>query len=163
VTSPIRTALRARSPLQSAVCEGLGALEKPHKQLIEAAVRTTFVDSLEIDEGLRKGNDTANRWDYLLGHGESSVIVAFEPHSAATGDATTVIAKKKAAQIQLREHLKPGARVAAWMWVASGRVDFVPHDRVLRRLDQEGITFVGGMLKAKHLVNVGASPKSRRW
>lgn len=127
--SPIQAALKTSSPLREHVQQGLGALERPHKQLVDEKIRQDFADSLEVDEALRAGNDQANRWDYLLGHDESSLVVAFEPHSAYTGEVSTVIAKKNAAREQLRRHLKPGSRIAAWFWVASGRVDFAPHDK----------------------------------
>ena len=151
MTTPIKRALKPSSPLSRAVCDGLGAVQSTHKQLIDIQIRTQFADSLEIDEGLREGNEQENRWDYLLGHESSSLVVGFEPHSASTGEVSTVIAKKNAAREQLRNHIKAGSSVAAWFWVASGRVDFAPHDKVMRRLEQEGITFVGGVLRAKEL------------
>jgi hypothetical protein len=154
--------MKTTSRLRDAVCEGLGALERSHKQLIDAPIRQAFADSLEIDEGLKEGNEEASRWDYLLGHEESSLIVGVEPHSAYTGEVSVVIAKKNAAREQLRSHLKSSSSVAAWFWVASGRVDFAPHDKVIRRLEQEGIAFVGGMLRAKDLLKVQPSKSGRR-
>jgi hypothetical protein len=158
VTTPIRGALSPSSSLQEVVRDGLGALDKSHKQLIDEKLRPSFADSLEIDESLRKGADQENRWDYLLGHDESSLVVGLEPHSAYTGEVSTVIAKKSSARKQLRSHLKTGSRIAGWFWVASGKVDFAPHDKVIRRLEQEGITFVGGMLREKDLRRL-VSPK----
>jgi hypothetical protein len=73
-----------------------------------------------------------------------------------------VIAKKNAAKGQLRDHLKPGSAIAAWFWVASGKVDFAPHDKVIRRLEQEGITFVGGTLREKELLGVRGQQISRK-
>lgn len=151
MTTPIRRALLPNSSLRRDVRDGLEAIEKKHRSLLGADIRVCFADSLEIDESLRRGNDQANRWDYLLGHSESEAVVGLEPHSASTSEVSTVIGKKKAALRQLASHLKPGARVVSWFWVASGRVDFVPHERVVRRLDQAGITFVGETLKKKHL------------
>ncbi len=160
MTTPIRSTLRSASTLLAGVRDGLGALEKPHKQLIDEKIRPSFVDSLEIDEGVKEGHEQENRWDYLLGHGETSAVVALEPHSAYTSEVSTVIGKKNSAREQLRAHLKPGSTITAWFWVASGRVDFAPHEKVIRRLDQEGITFVGGMLRAKDLPK--PSPKKPR-
>jgi hypothetical protein len=162
VSTPIKVVLKASSPLHAGVCEGLGALKKSHKKLVDVNVRASFLDSLEIDEGLKRGNEGSHRWDYLLGDGESSLVVGLEPHSAYTGEVSTVIAKKNAAKGQLRDHLKPGGTIAAWFWVASGKVDFAPHDKVIRRLEQEGITFVGGTLRAKELLGVRGQQISRR-
>jgi 6-phosphogluconate dehydrogenase len=39
--------------------------------------------------------------------------------------------------------LNPQARIAAWLWVASGKVHFADTEKVRRRLDQSGIEFVG--------------------
>lgn len=149
--SPIRRILKATSTLHQSVHDGISALAHSHKALIEAEIRGSFADSIDIDEALRKGNDQANRWDYLLGHDASARVVALEPHSAYTSEVSTVISKKKAARKQLDAHLKAGGFITAWFWVASGRVDFVPHEKVVRRLDQEGITFVGALLRQKHL------------
>lgn len=137
------------SALQEKVCDGLGALAKAHKQLIDDSLRPSFADSLEIDESLKQGNEQGNRWDYLLGHEASAVVVGLEPHSAYTREVSAVIAKKNAARQQLKRHLADAGKISAWFWVASGRVDFAPHDKVLRRLEQEGITFVGGKLREK--------------
>jgi hypothetical protein len=148
---PTKSALRADSKLHAEVKKGLGALEKSDKALVDKAIRASFADSLEIDKNLRTGRDQEHRWDYLLGHGDTTLIVGLEPHSAHTKEVSTVVAKKAAAKRQLRDHLKPGTTIAAWFWVASGKVDFVPHEKTILRLDQEGITFVGGMLRAKNL------------
>lgn len=160
MTTPVRLLLLPKSPLAAGVRDGLGALKQADKRLVDEEIRPSFVDSIDIDEGLRAGREQENRWDYLLGHDETLTVVALEPHSAYTNEVSTVVAKKRAARQQLRDHLKPGSKIAAWFWVASGKVDFVPHDKVIRRLDQEGITFVGGMLRAKDLPK--ASPGKGR-
>ncbi len=75
MTTPIRLILLSASTLLADVRDGLGALEKPHKQLVDEKIRPSFVDSLEIDTGLKAGHEQENRWDYLLGHDETSVVV----------------------------------------------------------------------------------------
>jgi hypothetical protein len=50
--------------------------------------------------------------------------------------------------------------VAAWYWVASGKVDFVPHEKMLNHLNENGIEFVGRRLTAKHLALVAKQGKS---
>lgn len=152
MTRPITDALVASSSLRAGVRGGLGALEKSHRRLLQEDVRTAFAESLEIDGNLLKGREQSNRWDYLLGHKTSSHIVGLEPHSAATKEVSAVIRKRDAAIEQLRPHLRAGKKVSEWYWVASGRVDFVPHDKMMRRLEQAGITFVGGALGARHIL-----------
>jgi hypothetical protein len=114
-------------------------------------VREAFDDSLDLDEAMRPGHDQENRWDYLLGHGASREVIGLEPHSARGDQVGTVIGKRKAAMTQLTGHLKTGARVSRWLWVASGRVLFADTERARRRLDQHGIQFVGTRLLQKHL------------
>jgi hypothetical protein len=121
------------------------------RKLVDRSLRSEFADSLEIDENLRRGREQENRWDYLLGHEPSAVLVGLEPHSATTGEVSTVIGKRSAALEQLRGHLKSGRTVTSWFWVASGKVDFVPHEKAVTRLAQNGITFVGSKLTGKHL------------
>lgn len=149
--TPVRAALLETSDLQPLVCNGLGAVESSHRDYFEASIRTQFADSLELDAAMAAAYPTDNRWDYLLGHEPSGCVVAVEPHSAKSGEVSTVIAKREKAQAHLRGHLRPGTKVSEWIWVASGRVDFSPFDRVKRRLDQAGIRFVGGQVKAKDL------------
>jgi hypothetical protein len=75
-----------------------------------------------------------------------------------------VIEKRTASLRHLRGELAPGHRVAAWYWVASGRVDFVPHEKAMHRLSENGIAFVGGRLGARHLAGLAkqaASPAKR--
>jgi len=71
--------------------DGLRALDRAHKKLIDESLRKEFADSLEIDENLRDGRDQENRWDYLLGYGVTNAVVGLEPHSATTGEVSTVI------------------------------------------------------------------------
>ena len=48
-------------------------------------------------------------------------------------------------------HLREGARVTKWLWVASGEVHFANTERTRHRLDQNGIEFVGTRVAARHL------------
>ena len=73
---------------------------------------------------MQPDHEQANRWDYLLGHAPSGNVVAVEPHSAKQDEITTLINKRVAAREQMRGHLRDGARVAKWLWVASGKVHF---------------------------------------
>ena len=93
-----------------------------------------------------------------LGHAPSSSAIGLEPHSAKTDEIDTVIRKRRAALDQLAAHLKPGALVSDWLWVASGDVHFADTERARRRLDQLGIRFVDKRVLAKHLP---ATPKRR--
>jgi len=149
--TPVRAALRPSSALLPRVSDGLDGVNRGHRRLIDTAIRALFSDSLDLDAALRTQRPQDNRWDYLVGHAGSGKVVGLEPHSAATGEVSTVIAKRAAARAQLQDHFRRGAAVAAWFWVASGRVDFVPHDKAMMRLLQAGITFVGGRVLAKHL------------
>jgi hypothetical protein len=151
VTTPIRRGLVASSKLHPSVKDGVQALKKADRALIEEAVRTAFVDSIDIDEAFRSGHDTENRWDYLLGHEESGKIVALEPHTANNKAVSVVIKKREASLRQLRDDLKPGVFVAEWFWVASGKVDFTPLDKQITRLNENGIRFVGKAFLRKWL------------
>jgi len=147
----VRSVLRATSRLVDDVEDGLAAVKKSHRGFIAEEIRESFADSLDLDEATKKGHEREHRWDYLLGHDETAKVVGLEPHSAYTNEVSTVIEKRKNAIDQLEHHLKPGARISDWFWVASGRVDFVPHDKQMMRLAKHGITFVGSKLLARHL------------
>lgn len=161
--TPIRAALTGDSTLKDSVQDGLRAIEASHKDYIDASLRSAFADSLALDDAMKNEHAQDSRWDYLLGYAASPAVVGLEPHSAHSDQVSTVIQKRKAALSQLRSHLKNGQRVAAWFWVASGKVDFQPFDKAKLRLDQEGITFVGKVLLPKHMrdlpTSVTASPK----
>lgn len=100
---------------------------------------------------LRVGRGRENRWDYLLGYAPTSEVVAVEPHSAKEDHISTVIKKRGAAREQLKMHLRDGARIARWLWGASGDVHFTDTERARRWLDQNGIEFVGKKVMAKQL------------
>lgn len=148
--TPVRSALRKDSMLLPLVADGLGALKNAHRDYFDAAIRPTFADSLDLDEAMQFGHEQANRWDYLLGHAPSGNVVAVEPHSAKQDEITTVINKRVAAREQLKGHLRDGARVVKWLWVASGKVHFANTEKARLRLDQNGIEFVT-RVTAKHL------------
>lgn len=149
--TPIRRALRADSSLQPNVKDGLGAVKSAHREYFEVIARASLADSLDIDEGLKKGREQENRWDYLLGHDASKKLIAVEPHSADNSEITTVIKKRGAAIRQLQTHFRSGTNVAKWIWVASGKVRFLQFEKTRILLDQNGIEFVGGKIKLKHL------------
>lgn len=108
--TPIRAALSPDSSLESSVEDGLGAVEKGHKNYIDAALRSDFADSLELDEAMRPGHEKEHRWDYLLGHTSSSEVIGLEPHSAKDDEISTLIEKRKSALRQLQPHMKAGAK-----------------------------------------------------
>ncbi|MGZ8861780.1 MAG: hypothetical protein ACXW5J_16450 [Thermoanaerobaculia bacterium] len=147
----LRCAMRADSALQPLVRDGLAAVEDAHREYFEQNIRTTFEDSLDLDEAMRVGHERENRWDYLLGHAPSSEVVGVEPHSAKQDEISTIISKRAAAKTHLREHLRNGVQVSRWLWVASGNVQFADTEGARLRLDQNGIEFVGRRILAKHL------------
>lgn len=165
--TPVRHALRDDSALKPKVENGLGAVESSHRAYFEDAVRSAFADSLDIDDGLKEGKEHENRWDYLLGHAATCELIAVEPHSAKEDEIGTVIRKRNAAREQLRSHLRDGAKIHKWLWVASGKVHFAKTEKAKVRLDQNGIEFVGTRILAKHLPSMTspsaeAKAKSRR-
>lgn len=161
--TPVRRALQSSSPLLSAVKDGLGAIEAKDRDCFDEAVRSAFADSLNSDEALRPGHDHENRWDYLLGHEASQQVIGVEPHSAKEDQVGKVIQKRARAIEQLRDHFRDGARVANWLWVASGAVHFASTEKTRYRLAQNGIEFVGTKVLPKHLpiVPPAVSPKQR--
>ena len=149
--TPVRRALRKDSALLPLVRDGLGAVDRAHRNYFDSVIRSTFADSLELDEAVQPGHEQEHRWDYLLGHAPSGEIVAVEPHSAKQDEISTLIKKRSAALQQLKGHLRDGARVTKWLWVASGKVQFADTEKMTRRLDQNGIEFVGKKVIFKHL------------
>lgn len=156
--TPIRGALTEASALLPRVKDGLGAVQTTHKDYLSVELRTAFADSIDIDAALKAGHESENRWDYLLGHAPSGLVVAVEPHSARDDEIATVINKRAAARAQLKDHLRPGAKIARWLWVASGKVRFASTEKAGFRLAQHGIEFVGSQVQAKHLPTQAAAP-----
>jgi hypothetical protein len=132
-----------------------------HSGRVALELRASFADSLDLDEATRADHPNDNRWDYLLGHGPSSNVVAVEVHSAETSQVGVVIAKKERSRVHLREHLTPGSSVAAWYWIASNAAALVPFDKVKLRLEQNGIRMVGRSLQAKHLASLQPAQPTR--
>jgi len=149
MTTPIRSLLALASPLIPSVLPGLKALSST--EYIDQSIRVRFSDSLDLDKALQSQFPEDNRWDYLLGLGNPSVVVGLEAHTAHTDQVSVVIAKRAAAIRQLRGHMRKGRRVGLWLWVASGRVDFDPYEKARRRLEENGIMFVGKRVLEKHL------------
>jgi hypothetical protein len=148
---PVAAALRETSALQPQVKPGLGALESRHKECIAQDLRRAFADSQDIDAGLRRGREREHRWDYLLGHRDSSQVIALEPHPVSDGEIKEIIRKKAAAQEQLSDHLKADARIVAWLWVASDSVPLAPTERGTLLLNQAGIRFVGTTVRIRDI------------
>ncbi|MCG8556852.1 MAG: hypothetical protein MJD61_16445 [Proteobacteria bacterium] len=147
----MRQALRSESSLQTDVNDGIGAVRKAYRTHLAKDTRAMFGDSLDLDSALQRAHPGQSRWDYLLGHSPSQQVLGLEPHSAKEDQVSTVIRKRRAAKQQLASHLKNGKRVTRWLWVASGKVQLADTERARRRLDENGIEFVGKQVKEKHL------------
>jgi hypothetical protein len=76
------------------------------------------------------------------------LFAGIEPHTASDHEINVVVAKRRHAIEYLRNHFQQGHRIAKWFWVASGAVGFSRMDRARRRLDQNGIQFVGRVLRS---------------
>ena len=160
--TPVRQALLDTSQLMEHVSDGLAALDRAHRSYIANEIHGTFGDSLNLDEALLETHPNANRWDYLLGHTPSQQVIGVEPHTAKDDEVSTLIAKRAAAKEQLASHLEPGSRVAKWIWVASGKVQFADTEKARRRLDENGIEFIGKQLQARHLPATASTKGKRR-
>ena len=164
MSGPVSRALTG-SYLAGAIRRGIQAIPNDKRKHISESVRADFLDSLDLDEASRTRHPNDARWDYLLGHTPSSQVVAVETHSAETSQISLVIRKRTASLGHLRGQLRAGHHVAAWYWAASGRIDFVPHEKTVLRLSENGIEFVGGGLEARHLAKLSrrstAPPQQR--
>ncbi|MDW8364048.1 MAG: hypothetical protein RMK74_16795 [Myxococcales bacterium] len=149
--TPLRRFLRGESALQNWVRDGMEAVKNGDREYFDQAVREDFEDSLDLDSALQAGHERENRWDYLLGHAPSKEVVAVELHSAKQNEISTVIKKRRGALEQLKVHLREGARISKWLWVAAGRVHFADTEKARRRLDQNGIEFIGKKVMARHM------------
>ncbi len=49
--------------------------------------------------------------------------------------------------------------VADWIWVASGKVDFIPMEKAVARLNENGIRFVGKTLLGKSFARASKAGK----
>lgn len=136
----VSAALGPGSTLLRSVWTGKQALERSHARRVREDTRTA-VDSLDLDEALRETHPRARRWDDLVGVRGVTELVAIEVHTAIDKNAREVVEKKRAAQEQLREHLRPGAHVGRWIWLASGSNGFTRTGRAARMLAQSAIEF----------------------
>jgi len=159
---PVRHALRANSTLLPQVRDGLNAVKESHRNYFDERIRSAFADSLDIDKAFRRDHPEDNRWDYLLGHQASGVIVGVEPHSAKDDEISTIIQKRRAAIEQLRTHLGDNVKIEKWLWVASGKVHFANTEKARVQLDQNGIEFVGTRVTDKHLPPMAKNSRPRR-
>lgn len=149
--TPLRNALKPGSSLLGAVQNGLTALTPDHIGLIERELRPQLTDSLDLDAATRHSHPQENRWDYLVGVGLNKVTVALEAHAAKDNQVSNVIAKRQSILQVLSAHLKPGAKVSRWLWLASGKVQFAKTESARLRLSGHGIEFVGNQLRRDHL------------
>lgn len=140
-------ALVPESTLHDQIVDGIGAIKKADRALIEPSLRKLFGDSIDLDAATAAEFAQAHRWDYLLSMPSKDKLIGLEPHSASDGEVKVVIRKKQNAQDFLRNHLKTKTQVAEWYWVTRGRVAFSRMDPAVRALNQHGIRFAGRSLR----------------
>jgi len=90
VSGPVFRALEGSS-LALAIRDGIQAVPAAKHKHIGESLRREFQDSLDLDEATRTSNPNDPRWDYLLGHGSLSHVIALETHSANTSNVGEVI------------------------------------------------------------------------
>lgn len=143
----VKSSLLPESSLHPHVKNGLGALKAKDLQLILAAARNQVNDSLDLDSATVELFPNNHRWDYILSAAPTRELVGLEPHPASDGEVQEVIQKKLRASAYLRDHLAARSKVAKWLWVTRGRVGFSQMERARRILDQNGIEFVGRVVR----------------
>lgn len=139
----LRVALQPASALLPAVVNGMGAFLARDRALIALGERQKIGDSLDLDAALRENFPDANRWDYVFSVPGASTLIALEPHTAKDSEISVLIAKKRHATEQLRQHLRPQYGVSEWLWVSHGRTSFSRMERATRLLAQAGIKYLG--------------------
>jgi hypothetical protein len=143
----LRAALHEKSRLRELVEVGMGAFNKSDVTLIAEDQRFRIGDSVDLDAASKGEYPEANRWDYIVSIPHLKELAGIEPHSAKDSEVSVVIRKKKHAMEYLRGHLQNGYGVTKWFWVTHGPVSFSKMDPARRRLDQNGIQFVGRLLR----------------
>jgi len=123
------------------------AFANAHSNLIAENQRARIGDSLDLDAASKDEHPGENRWDYIISIPDLQEFAGVEPHSAKDCEISVVVLKKKRSTEYLRDHLQDGYRITRWFWVTEGSVSFSKMDRARRRLDQNGIEFVGRMLR----------------
>jgi hypothetical protein len=127
---------------------GLEALLRRDVGLIAEGERRKVADSIDLDEATREAHPNVARWDYLLSVTSRPRLVGLEPHSAKDSEVSVVIAKRRNSLEHLRGELLPQYRVSDWYWVSHGAVSFSNMESARRRMNQNGITFVGRTLRS---------------
>jgi hypothetical protein len=143
----LKDAFSSKSYLLRSVKKGMKAFLSSDVKLVAEAERSRIGDSLDLDTATRDEFPEENRWDYLTSLPDRSGIVGIEPHHARDSEISVVIAKKQQATACLQSHLRDGYRVRKWFWVSSSKVGFSRMDRTRRLLDQNGIKFVGKVIR----------------
>lgn len=140
-------ALDPNSSMRARVQPGLQALASRDRQAIDATPPDLVRDSLDLDLALAAEYPNEARWDYLIGiAAPERNPIAIEIHPATEGEVDRIIEKKRSAQPHLRTHLRGGARIRAWYWVASGKVALPPTGSGARRLAAAGVRLAGRTL-----------------
>ena len=148
----VRKSLAPRSPLRTEVQAGKQALRKSDREKIAESAGAKVVDSLDLDAATARELPEENRWDYLVGTTVAgATLLAIEVHPASTSQVSTVIQKKLAAELYLKEQLVSGARPKAWIWLASGTTAIPQTTAQDRRLNQAGIRLAGGRLNLREI------------
>ena len=142
----LREALHEKSRLRDLVRSGIEAFLTIDVKLIAEDQRSRIGDSLDLDAATKNEHSKANRWDYIVSIPDLNELAGIEPHSAKDSEICVVISKKKHATAYLRNHILKGYRINKWLWVSHSTVSFSKMDRARRRLDQNGIAFMGRMI-----------------
>lgn len=143
----LKSAFQETSHLRAHIETGLHALSQRDVRLVAESERSKVGDSIDLDAATRAEFPEAHRWDYVISLPASSQLVGIEPHAARESEISVVVAKKRHALEYLKNHLRAGYSIAKWFWVSHKSVHFSRMEPAQRRLNQNGITFVGRNLK----------------
>lgn len=126
---------------------GLGGMLARDRQLILHAQRARITDSLNLEAAMAAAGHAGKKWDYLLSIRDTGKVVALEPHPAFDSEIPAIVQKRREARLFLASHFRSGAAVHRWLWVSHGPCSFNRNERARRELDQNGIEYVGRLVR----------------
>lgn len=144
-----QSAVQATPALAASYRAGIQALNKPDKNRLKGAEKTT--GSIALDDALKQAFPSDNRWDYGIGLPAKSgkeKVLWLEVHHSSSGQAAVVSAKLSWLKSWLVNHAPAlDSLEKTFVWLVSN-VEHNPRDRLRHRLaaEKQGLRYLAGVL-----------------
>jgi mRNA-degrading endonuclease RelE of RelBE toxin-antitoxin system len=137
-----RKAVEQTAEIADHLRTGLEALDKSHRDRVEATYPKRLEGSVNIDAALQPAYPNATRWDYAIGYrlnSQKDKVFFVEFHKAEVTEVSRVLQKKAWLDSWMRGQPMDQLRDRKYVWLSAGGIKIPRNAPQRRELNMHGL------------------------